>query len=296
MSRNIAIAIDDQYVQHACVMLQSLQSHNPQPIDVYCIYRELNQANRQVLENHFQSTNLRLVFILLGSIPDLPVKPGDHLTVTTFFRIWAPSLFKDLDEILFMDCDIIVDGDISYLFDLDVQGYPLAAAKEPAMTAEKKQRLGIPPDKDYFNAGVLKMNLAYFRTHGLTEKLLEFIRDFPGLCEFWDQDAFNAVIKGNYLRINYKYNMQTVLFDRRLLEHGSFTETLEKPVVIHFTGGGNCKPWLYANKHPLKYLYYGALGRTPFHDYLPPDMPAARKFMVRVHALFGPRRKSITFK
>src|SRR5882672_6316359 len=147
---NIAIAIDDQYVQHACVMLQSLRSHNPQPINVYCIYRDLNQANRQVLEKHFQSTNLRLVFILLGSIPDLPVKPGDHLTVTTFFRIWIPSLLKDLDEVLFMDSDIIVDGDLSYLFDLDVRHYPLAVAKEPAITAEKKQRLGIPPDKDYF--------------------------------------------------------------------------------------------------------------------------------------------------
>jgi len=52
-----------------------------------------------------------------------------HLTVTTFFRIWAPSLFKDLDEILFMDCDIVVDGDLSCLFDPDVQGYPLAAAR-----------------------------------------------------------------------------------------------------------------------------------------------------------------------
>jgi lipopolysaccharide biosynthesis glycosyltransferase len=108
------------------------------------------------------------------------------------------------------------------------------------------------------------MNPAYFRTHHLTEKLLNFIRDFPELCEFWDQDALNAVLKGDFYRIDYKYNMQTVLFDKFLLQHPSFIDKLQKPIVIHFTGGGHCKPWLPNNKHPLKDLYHRALRQTPF--------------------------------
>ncbi len=285
---NIAITIDDHYVQHACVMLQSLHITNPQPINIYCIYLELSDANRQLLIKHFRCTHLNLSFIPLRGIPDLPIRPGDHVSIATFFRIWIPDILTDLDEVLFLDSDIIIDGDISYLLDLDVRQCPLAAAKDPAMPPEKKQKLQIPPHRDYFNAGVLKLNLAWFRKHRLTEQLLAFIRHFPELCEFWDQDALNAVLKGNFYRIDYKYNMQTSLFDDRLLQHPSFTDKLEKPVVIHFTGGGNCKPWLYLNHHPLKKLYYQALHSTPFSNYLPPDMPLHRKLIARILSFIRP--------
>jgi lipopolysaccharide biosynthesis glycosyltransferase len=85
------------------------------------------------------------VLFPLPELPDLPVKSGDHVTIATFFRIWIPEILKDLDEVLFLDSDIIIDGDISYLLDLDVRHYPLAAAKDPATPIEKKLKLGMPP-------------------------------------------------------------------------------------------------------------------------------------------------------
>jgi len=278
---NVAITIDINYLQHACVMLQSLRYHNPQKINVYCIHYNLDSGSQQLLQNAFVTSNLHLTFISFGEVPTstLPIKKNDHVTAAAFFRIWLPILLKELDEVLFLDSDMIINGNISYLFDLNIKGYPLAAVVDPAMLKDMKLRLGILETIDYFNSGVLKMNLKYFRENKLTEKLMEFIREHPDKCEFWDQDAFNAVLKGNFYRLGYEYNMQSSLFNNTLLRHESFTYVLGKPIIIHFTGAGDCKPWFYRNHHPLKKLYYFHLRSTPFKNYISPDTPNFLKWI-----------------
>jgi lipopolysaccharide biosynthesis glycosyltransferase len=271
---NIAITIDNNYIQHASVMLASLMKHNRRNICVYCIYFELSDANINILKAQFAGSNISLEFIpfRLDYSDSLPVKSGDHVTATTYIRLWLPKILPFLDRVLFLDCDLVIDGSISLLFDVDIYPYGLAAVKTPAISDVKKETLGIPVEKDYFNAGVLIMNLKYFRHHQLSSALFEFVTIYSEKCEYWDQDALNAIFKGDYYPLDYAYNMTSILFDERLLNHPSSIEQLSKPIIIHFTGGGPLrKPWFSANNHPLKNIYYENLQNTPFRNYVPPD-------------------------
>jgi lipopolysaccharide biosynthesis glycosyltransferase len=271
---SVAITIDDNYLQHACVMLKSLEANVKAPLNVHCVYNDLSKKNITVLRRLFNSSNIHLNFVLFDSrvLPQLPIKSTDHVTSAAFFRIWLPHLFPHQKQMLFLDTDIIINGDVSELLNLDISGYPLAAVPEFGTSNEKKQSLGIEVGHSYINSGVLLLSLDYFRKSALTEKISTFIIEHPELCEFWDQDAINAVISGQFYRMDYKYNVQSNFYDKSISDR-FISNAISNPVIIHFTGGGSCKPWYYKNTHPLQALYYKYLKLTPFRLYYPPDIP-----------------------
>jgi lipopolysaccharide biosynthesis glycosyltransferase len=270
----IAITIDDNYLQHACVMLASLNANIKGGAHLYCIYSDLSKDSRKRIANELKNTRLLINFVEFNTtvLPHLPIKPDDHVSQSAFLRIWLPDLFKDLDQILFLDTDIVINGDITELLNQDVSGYPLAAVPDTGMSAQKKAGLGLSPDTLYFNSGVMVVNLAYFRQHHLTAEISRFITEHPDLCEFWDQDAFNAVIRGNFHVLDYRYNVQSGFYENHKNEP-LVLKALEDPLIVHYTGGGYCKPWFYNNKHPLKQLYYKYLKLTSFKRFYPPDLP-----------------------
>lgn len=270
-ANHIAITFDDKYMQHACVMLQSLNAHLSVKVTVHCIFNNLDSKNQKLLTRHFAKSNIELNFVAFDNsvLPDLPIKQNDHVSPAAFFRIWLPHLLPHINKVLFLDSDIIITGNIMPLLDLNINDYAIAAVCD-SMTNEKKAGLGIRNDSHYFNSGVMVMNLDYFRKHQLTQKLSEFITQYPHLCEFWDQDAFNAIMAGNFYRLDYKYNVQSFIFQT---DDESHPGIIEQAAVIHFTGAGMNKPWFFHNKHPYKRLYYHYLVKTPFASYLPPDIP-----------------------
>ena len=270
---HIAITIDDKYLQHACVMLKSLQANAPAAVTVYCIFDQLSLKSRELLSSLFTNSSITIQLIEFYNrvLPQLPIKQNDHVSSAAFFRIWLPQILPGLKQVLFLDTDMIINGDISYLFKVQLDAHAVAAVEDLAMPAEKKTALSMKSSAAYFNSGVMVMNLEYFRNHQLTEKVAGFISEFPQLCEFWDQDAFNAVINGDFYKLPLKYNVQTGFYS--LTNNPLVEEALNHPVIIHYTGGGNCKPWYYQNQHPYKNLYYKFLKQTPFRFYYPPDLP-----------------------
>ncbi|MDT3405172.1 glycosyltransferase family 8 protein [Mucilaginibacter terrae] len=282
---HVAITIDDNYIQHACVMLQSLNEHAISPIEVYCISDNLSDGSKNILKNHFKKSKLTISFVGFnpGSLPQLPIKHTDHVSAATFFRIWLPQLLPHVKQVLFLDTDILINNDLSSVFNLNIDNYPIAAVPDLGASIEKKTQLGIHAHKLYFNAGVMLVNLDYFRKHHLTRQLAHFISTKPELCEFWDQDALNAIISGNFLELHPRFNLQSTTYDYKGTK--GVDEAIANPAIVHFTGGGSCKPWFYQNQHPLKYLYYQNLKKTPFRFFYPADLPRSWHFLRKLKHL-----------
>ncbi len=102
-----------------------------------------------------------------------------YCTPYTLLRLLA-DLYPELpDKLLYLDVDIMIAGDIRQLWDIDISGYEYAAVKE------KYGCWLIRPD--YFNAGMLLLNMAKIRETGLLVKARERIRAKKML--FADQSA-----------------------------------------------------------------------------------------------------------
>jgi lipopolysaccharide biosynthesis glycosyltransferase len=173
-----------------------------------------------------------------------PVTWPSHLTAATLLRLLLPLVLKDIDRVVYLDCDLIVLNDIATLYDTDLSGFPLAACLDfwltgaapfapPGWDVEAwheflNEVVSLADWKTYFNAGVLVMDLKRFRNTGLVHAAGEFLEQTNYKTPFVDQEALNHVIDGAFVRLDPRWNVLAAL------GHSN-------PWVIHFAGPN--KPW-----------------------------------------------------
>ncbi len=161
-----------------------------------------------------------------------------------------PNMLPKYNKILYLDCDIIVNKDISSLFKYNIDNYYLAAVLDSGTIYSKRNI------KNYFNSGVMLMNLKKMRNENKTKQLYEMKKKIS--TKLMDQDIFNMVFDKNVLYIPIKYNM---LYTNLMRATGKFTiddinkkyitnyndmnELLHDSHIIHFASKE--KPWIYDN-------------------------------------------------
>ncbi len=140
---------------------------------------------------------------------------GAYCTPYTLLRLLADLTPEIPDKLLYLDIDMMAGGDISTLYNIDIEEYEYAAV------IEKYGHWFIRPD--YINAGMLLLNMKKIKETGLLEKAREKIKTKKML--FADQDAiFRSTTKKKLLPRIYneqsKFNKKdTVIchFCKRLL-------------------------------------------------------------------------------
>jgi lipopolysaccharide biosynthesis glycosyltransferase len=194
------------------------------------------------------------------------IKINLHFSVATYFRLLAADLI-DEEKLLYLDSDILVLGDISLLWDLDMDRYPLAAVMD--LIVRDFHRLDLVESEGYFNSGVMMMNLKVWRELDLGEKVLSYIFSNPKNIIYADQCGLNGFLKGNWLRLELKWNLQSPFFDKQYKNLFSIWSkefdlpiSTQNPTIVHFSG--NQKPWNFRSQHPYKGLYWKYLNTTPF--------------------------------
>ena len=103
-----------------------------------------------------------------------------HFSIVTYYRIFIASLFPQYDKIVYLDCDLVVLGDISKLYGTELGDNILGAVpdqyvcntKEFKIYAEKA--IGVNPN-NYFNAGVFVISLEQFRKNNIENKFISLI-------------------------------------------------------------------------------------------------------------------------
>jgi len=124
-----------------------------------------------------------------------------HFSIVTYYRLFIASLFPQYDKIVYLDCDLVVLGDISELYNVDLKDNILAAAPEQYVrnTAEFRRyaeiALGVDPDM-YVNAGVLVINLAEFRKNRIESKFTHLATEFDFDLLDPDQAYLNYLCAG----------------------------------------------------------------------------------------------------
>lgn len=133
-----------------------------------------------------------------------------YCTPYTLLRLLADLIPQIPDKLLYLDIDIMIANDIKQLWNIDVTDYEYAAVKE------KYGCWLIRPD--YFNAGMLLLNMARIRETGLLRKARELIRTKKLL--FADQSAI------------FKSTTRKKLLPRIYNEQSKFNK--KDTVVCHF--------------------------------------------------------------
>lgn len=120
---------------------------------------------------------------------------SNRWTYMTLMRLALPELLPEETRALWLDVDTIVTGDIGDLFETDMRGCPLSAAREPPCSR---------PGRIYYNAGVLLMDLQLMREDGTARRLIDRVN--RQRLDFGDQDAINIECAGRILDMDPVYN------------------------------------------------------------------------------------------
>jgi lipopolysaccharide biosynthesis glycosyltransferase len=269
--------VDKKYFQHLGVLIVSLFENKTCTNNViyHILHDELHDADKKMFNDIEKKYNAIVIFHDITHLYDKYehiVRYG-HVSRAGLYRLSIPEILsQDIIKVLYLDCDIIINGDIFDLWSTNIDNYVVAAV-EDAIPFNRSQALMMPGKSLYFNSGVLLINLRKWIHLNITDKILKFMIDFPERRTYNDQDGLNAVLYNDWLRLLPKYNQQSALhylpYKRLVYSEKEYTEALKYPVIVHYTGViKNTKPWHYIDIHPLKKLYYKYLKLTPWHTYV----------------------------
>ncbi len=124
-----------------------------------------------------------------------------HFSIVTYYRLFIASLFPQYDKIIYLDCDLVVLGDISKLYHTELEENILGVVGDQhvAHTSEfrayAEKAVGVDPDI-YFNAGVLLISLEQFRKNDIEKKFTELITKYDFDLLDPDQAYLNYLCRG----------------------------------------------------------------------------------------------------
>lgn len=295
---NVIYASNDVYAKYLGISMLSLCDHNQDldTLDIYILSQDISPENGSLLKE-ISDRYQRTLYLIDAS------KFSDHIPFSfdtsgynpiTLSRLFLCSYLPDrVEQILYLDCDIIVNGSIRELENLSFFGELAAGVPELLMPAEKKAIIGLNKEDTYYNAGVLLANLKLWRQENLEKNFVEYYRAMHGCLLYNDQDIINHCCKGRIYPLSHTYNLSTNLFYfprffvRKLQpaydtsSSARWKQILKHPAIIHYMGDE--RPWIKGNfnKYRSHYVYYQQ--QSPWKN--EPFLEGQRLYMLCYHTL-----------
>lgn len=269
MIYHVTCSTDDNYIQHCLTMLCSLLENNrKQRLIIHLLHCGLNNISQSLLKELVIHYNAEIIFYevetsILGSVKIADNHPD--LSIATYFRILLPSLLnQSIDKILYLDCDVIVLKDLSALFTIELDEYGVAGVKDPTPQTDcHRNIMGLSLEQNAFCAGVLMINLKYWREHDSQQQMLKFAKENSNKLVMEDQDVLNHEFRSHWFQLPYKYGKTPLSIcpmdsSQKYLD---YYEYLYDPAIIHYAA--KMKPWLDV-WFPEKYFYWKYLRKSGF--------------------------------
>jgi lipopolysaccharide biosynthesis glycosyltransferase len=261
----LAAASDEGYALPLTVMLSSAAGQLAADfhIDAHVLADELSDATCNRVEAslptavtiHWQRSSA-------AEFADLP--RWGRMSLATYHKLqlgsWLPP---QVDKVIWLDCDTLVLGDLSELWGMSLDGRTALACRDPLVPrlgssfgVAAWRELNLPAGDPYFNAGVMLIDIDRWRKYAVEQRSLAYLRRFHDRVWFWDQEALNASLAGDWGRLQPSWNWSPLEFAQASWAPGSEPT----PQIVHFIG--NIKPWRVAGNGPFFGAYQQWLDRT----------------------------------
>ena len=257
----IFFSTDDNYIPYLDVAIKSLidNASSAYEYELIVLNTGLNEDSvRKVMLNEKQGFKIDFINIS-DEVEKIKsrLKNVYHFSIVTYYRMFIASLFPQYDKVVYLDCDLVVLGDISELYNTDLGDNILGAAPEQFVQNTKefrlyaKEALGVDPD-GYVNAGVLLMNLKEYRKNKIEEKFIDFITEYDFDLLDPDQAYLNYLCRGKIHVLPNGWNKEPM----SLICEG-------KKNIVHYALYK--KPWQYSDVMDGEYFWNYAKA-SPFYE------------------------------
>lgn len=261
----IFFTIDDDYAPNMGIALYSMTQNASREYDykIHVIHQGLSEKNRrkiQALENENFTVSFYEMEDKLSEITDREENRlrCDYFSLTIYFRLFIADMFPEYEKAIYVDSDIVVPGDISEMYHLDLGENIIGACHDfsieeiPELVNYIENAIGVDC-QEYINSGVLLLNLKLLREKNFGEKFLALLTKYHFDCVAPDQDYLNAMCHGNILYLDRCWDVMP--------QKGK--EEYQNPKLIHYNLFD--KPWCYRGVQYEDYFWSFAK-QTEFYD------------------------------
>jgi len=275
---HVSCAVEGPYLRHSAAMLHSVLTRGgADTVHVHYLHPPgLDARDARRLSAMIARLGGATTFIEVPDerCRDLPTR--GFTGKATWYKIFLPDLLPALlDRVLHLDADLIVDDSLVPLWETPLDQRYVAAVTNvlPPFYRHRAREVGLAHERDYFNAGVMLMNLRQMRMDGCSQALFRYGVDHASELVLRDQDALNAVLGRRRAPLHPRWNCMNSLLvypeGAKLLGVEAVREARRRPAIRHFEGPGDNKPWHLMCRQPERHLYRAHRRRTPWPRYLP---------------------------
>jgi len=258
---NVAFCCDENYVPYLVPSIISIinSKNKNTSIAIFILETGINNYHKDNILK-LQTDSVRINFINVAEqAKDLILSKVPHKTnfnSTILYKLLIPQIFNDSAKILLLDADIIVQKDLSELYNKNIGNYYIAAAKRKLpyhlkyfISKGKKYSvrefyskvLGLPDyfyDSDakyYMNAGVILFNISKILQDNKDKELIEvFFKHKDGLV-YAEQDIFSKVFLDSIAPLLPNEHFVHVFYDKiRKEEYNKVLNEHKEAAIVHY--------------------------------------------------------------
>jgi lipopolysaccharide biosynthesis glycosyltransferase len=291
-------ASDNGYAMPLAVTIRSVLNclGSDRRLQLYILDGGLTDESKVRLLKSWEDSRLEVEWVRpnMALVQDLLV--SHQVTAVTYLRLLMAELLPpSVTRAIYLDADMLVRRDLSDLWD-EPQGehavlavpevaapYIDAPASMPnfencrehlcAFTPIMNYReLGLPPDAQYFNGGLLVANITTWRQENFAEQMLNCLRRNHEHVLWWDQYALNVVLARRWRGLDYRWNQGAHVYAfptwrKSPLDRAAFRALRRAPWIVHFCSPS--KPWHCFNRHPFRRAFFRCLEQTDWKGWWP---------------------------
>mgnify|MGYP004631097709 FL=1 len=257
----VFFAVDDGYIPFLAVSMQSLidNSSKENKYAIKVLYTNVSEENMLKIKK-YEKENISIEFVNLNNqLKEVQGKlyTRNYFSNTTYFRLFIPELYPEYDRVIYLDSDTAILADVAELYNEDIGNNLVAAVPDgavqtiPVFQEYVEKVVGVIDYNNYFNAGILLMNLKELRKYKFQEKFLYLLEKIKFEVA-QDQDYLNRLCKGRVKILDFAWNRMPIM-----------GESDKEIKIIHYNLGA--KPW-YFDDVPYQEYFWKYAEKTEFYD------------------------------
>lgn len=260
----IFFASDKNYIPYLTVAIKSMVNkiNNVNMYKVYILTNDVKEDDITEIRS-LEKENFKVEIVDVNpKIESIKNKVAlrDYYSVSIYFRLFIPTLFPQYDKAIYLDSDIVLNEDIAKLYNEDIGNNFVGAVLDEVVYSNDdlvyyaNEALDVT-EKQYFNSGVLIMNLKKFRDNDIENDFYNWVNMYKFGAVAPDQDYLNCICKNKvkYLEQGWdKMPMGNELPDDKLY-------------LIHYNMFW--KPWKYENTM-FKDYFWDIAKTTSYYKFL----------------------------
>jgi lipopolysaccharide biosynthesis glycosyltransferase len=260
-SAAIVLAFDERYAMPGMVAITSIAHKGAvggTPVIVLdCGLSSGSLASLEVLAANLQmDIEVRDASRAMAAVRGYPV--ASYVNASTWVRLHVAGLCSEFQRVLYLDADTLCRRSLQPVLTADLRSHIVGAVQDvfhptlgtpvclPGITFS-----GTVRKRPYFNAGVMLIDVEAWSEESLTARLADFVERHPRSLRFWDQDALNGVLLGDWLDLGPTWNVPPIsdilgafsfdYFGASRLHRRDFAHLERTAAIVHYITG--LKPW-----------------------------------------------------